>query len=534
MRRVFAVFVVLMTACSQTAPTADSIPDAAPSSAVTTSQPPAASTTSPVPTTIDVPDTTAPPTTVVEQSLPEPPWTSVPTGLRGTSTVRLAHGSLGFLSVNYEERGAIVRLSSDGVSWAETAELRGPVGEEEFSIADMVVRKREYVIVGEIWSNIGNGNDSPRNALLRSADGITWGASYLDSLGEAASAVALLETTSGLVLTGATWADDTPWGRPKIWIDTGNGSWRDLTLGVDEFDTDAWVSGAFVENNGIVAWGLGTMGEAFVWRTEDMKTWTRSTVPGENIQRVAAMPGGFVAVGYSETWTSLDAIEWTIAATPDDLATDAVSRAWMWVRDVLVLDGYVVALVDVTDRSASSWCYLDLATCRKSSTTVLVSTDAKEWRRLVLPEDSNQNPKVADSTAMVVDGRLVVLHELAGDVGLSTLDAFENDRPLNTGASPNLPYAVIESGVATDIEVGVRYGYEVSAWCGWQPIGPINGTLWSVVSAIPLPDEVSAAPNRSILGFLELTSTGDLEYSLNDEVIAVFAPDAKPRTIGCF
>ncbi|VAW07108.1 hypothetical protein MNBD_ACTINO02-1289, partial [hydrothermal vent metagenome] len=108
MRRVFAVFVVLMTACSQTAPTADSTPDAAPSAAVTTSQPPV---TSPVPTTIDVPDTTAPPTTVAEQSLPEPPWTSVPTGLRGTSTVRLAYGSLGFLSVNYEETGAIVRLS---------------------------------------------------------------------------------------------------------------------------------------------------------------------------------------------------------------------------------------------------------------------------------------------------------------------------------------------------------------------------------------------------------------------------------------
>jgi hypothetical protein len=535
MLRVIAMLVVLMTACSQTAPTSDQLLDGAPSPMSTTSQPPTAPQPSRVPVKVDVPDSTVLPTTIAEDPLPEPSWTSVPVGLPGDSTVRLAYGPLGFISVNYEDRGAVIRVSSDGMRWEETAVLRGPAGEEQVSIEDMIVRSHEYVMVGEIWSNVGKGDETPRNAVLRSRDGVTWEITFADSLGEAASAVALAEMKRGLVLTGATWADDTPWARPKIWFDTGDGSWRDLTLGVDEFDTDAWVRGAFADSDGMVAWGLGTLGEVIVWRTEDMKTWTRSIVPGENIQRVAAMPGGLVAVGYSEVWTSPDAIEWTIVATSEDLATDAVSRAWMWIRDVLVLDDYVVALVDVTDRSASAWCYLDLETCRTPSTTVLVTTDAKEWGRLALPENSSRNPDSENNAAFVVAGRLVVLHELEGETVLSTLESVDNDRPINTGLVPDLPYEVIEPGVATDIEVGVRYGYEVALWCGWQPVGPINGTLWSGVTFDPLPEELIAAPfPNSIFGFIQLAPTGDLEYILNDEVIAVLAPDENPRLIGCF
>lgn len=132
--------------------------------------------------------------------------------------------------MNYETRGAIVRLSSDGSSWRETAVLSGPVGEEEVLIADIVVSDQQYVIVGDTWSNVGNGGEKPRNMLLRSKGGTNWKATYVDALAEGISAGIAFETKGGLVLAGATWSDGTPSGRPKIWIETSKGTWRDDRL----------------------------------------------------------------------------------------------------------------------------------------------------------------------------------------------------------------------------------------------------------------------------------------------------------------
>ena len=97
-----------------------------------------------------------------------PAWASVPLGLPGATHVRVTHGPLGFLSINNVGRGAVVRTSVDGSIWKETAVLTGPGGEEQVAVADLLVTDREYLVVGETWTNTHTGSETLHDVLWRS------------------------------------------------------------------------------------------------------------------------------------------------------------------------------------------------------------------------------------------------------------------------------------------------------------------------------------------------------------------------------
>lgn len=475
------------------------------------------------------------PTTPWPDPRGDPPWSTVPLGLPGGTHLRIGYGPLGFISVNNVERGAVVRLSLDGVVWQETATLAGPDGEEQVSVRDMAVSVDEYLVVGETWTNTEGGSEIFREALWRSRDGTDWTVTDLGVIDEDVTAAVIISTPRGLVLAGALYDEETGTARPKLWLETANGLWTDITLDVTAFDGDGWIEGAAVDAEGLIAWGTTNNGTALVWRTQDFQSWTRATLPGGTngyVAAVRAFRGGYVAVGQSQTWVSADAVEWTTAATVDDLATDAVSPGLATFRQLYVQDGYLVAVAAVGYRVGAAWCYLDATDCRQFPETVLVSQDAKEWRRLPLPEELDQPPHPIEVDAVLADGHLTVLHTVGDDAVLSILTQVDNAQPLNTEQTPDLPFPVVEPGDDTAIAVGVRHGYPIYTHCGFPIIGPLNGTSWSPIETVEVTGESLQGWGVTVYGFIELTDEDQINYIVNDQVIARYSRDPTEQTLG--
>ncbi len=519
---------------TSTAPTVEATPQP-------TSDPTVGATTVPAPGSSEqgpaaVPDAVPEPATMVFPATPwpdpegDPPWITVPVGLPGTTHLRIGQGPLGFISVNNVERGAVVRLSADGAVWQETATLRGPDGEKQVAVTDLVVSGDEYLVVGETWTNTATGSESFRDALWRSRDGMSWTVIDLGVIDDDAKGTAAIPTPLGLVLAGTIYDEATGAASPKLWIETADALWSDLTADVSAFDVAGWMTGAAIDTDGLIAWGTTSDGVALVWRTPDLQTWTRATLPDTtngHVVAVTAFRGGYVAVGQSQTWVSDDAVEWTIAATANDFATDAVSPGQATFRRLYVQDGYLVAVAGVGYHTGAAWCYLDPADCRQFPQTVLTSGDAREWRRLPLPGELDQPEHPIEVDAVLADGRLTVLHTVGGDAVMSTLTEVGNVQRLDTAEAPDLLFTVAEPG--DEIDIGIKYGYPIYTHCGFPTIGPLNGTNWAATEHIEATGEAVAGWGLTVYGFIELTAEDQLDYIVGDQVIARYRPDPQAR-----
>ncbi len=472
------------------------------------------------------------PTTPWLEAEGESPWTTELFGLPGTAHVRIGYGPLGFISINAVAEGSVVRLSGDGATWTETAMLHGPGGEEQISIQDLAQTSNEYLAVGTAWSNIGSGSEIPFGVLWRSRDGVQWTANDLSAVAESFEAAAALPTPEGLMLAGTAYDDGVGEARPSLWIETSDGGWDDMTGGSAAFDAGGWITGATLDGEGLIMWGEDREGGAVVWQTRDRKTWTNTAMPGRFGNRVidvTAFGGGYVAVGWSQTWTSSDAVAWSLASEAKVFTVDAVSEGTVMFRRVFVQDGYLLATASIGYRRGAAWCYLDAANCRKSVDTVLVSQDAMEWRRLPLPGELHNIDHPVEIDAVLVDDRLAVLHAVGDDAVLSTLTEVSNAQVLDTGEAPDLAFVVIEPGTEADIEIGVRYGYPLYTHCGLPVLGPLNGTYWGLGERLEFDRQEIAGWGLVVYGFVELTTENELAYVVNDTVIARYQPDAAAR-----
>ncbi len=463
----------------------------------------------------------------------DPPWMTVPVGLPGTTHLRIGYGSLGFISLNNVERGAVVRLSPDGAVWRETAILRGPDGEEQVSVRSLVVSKDEYLVVGQTWTNTDTGSENFRESLWRSRDGVEWTVTDLAVIDEDASAAAVIPTARGLMLAGTVSDDATGVFQPTLWIESADGSWSDITFDVAAFAVSGWIEGAADDDGGMIVWGSTDDGTAVVWHTPDLRMWTRATLPdGANghIIEVTAFRDGYVAVGGSKTWISADAIEWTAAATAEDFATDAASDGVASFRQLYVQDGFLVAVAAVGYHAGVAWCYADAEDCRQFPETVLVSQDAEEWRRLRLPGELDQPDHPIEIHAVLADGRLTVLHTVGDDAVLSTLVEVVNSRVLDTGDAPDLPFPVVEPGDV--IAIGVTYAYPIYTHCGFPTIGPFNGAYWVAVEPVNVAKTLISGWGSTVYGFIELRAEDQLSYIVDDQVVANYRPDPDAQTPG--
>lgn len=457
-------------------------------------------------------------------------WRSIQLGLPGTTHVQVAHGPLGFLSIEHVERGAVVRTSMDGSTWQETAILKGPDGEEQVGVTDLLVSDGEYLVAGETWTNTATGSEQFRDVLWRSTDGRSWEAVPLTELEPGAKATSLVAISPGLVLAGVVYDSETGAASPRLWLEKPGAGFVDVTI--DGFDENGWIEGVSTDGAVVVVWGTTDDNTAFVWQTQDFEEWSRGVIEGaSHVASIAPLGDAWVAVGGSSAWVSDDGVNWSESAVPDDFATDAVSEGFAGFGFMGIQDGYGVTVATVGQRSGIAWCYADPNDCLGSVTTVLVTPNGRDWRRLPLPVEESLPDHPVEAHGFLVDGRLAVVHSIGEDAMLSILESVENAVPLNNGEAPDLPFQVV--GPGDQIEIGVEYGYGIWTHCGMPPLGPLNGKRWVVAPEPPQSLEGIPGAGGYVLGFITLTEDNIIEYRADDKVLARYIPGPDQEPAGC-
>ena len=529
-RAVVCVVALIAAACGSTTPTGvSSSPStvlSAPAAASSPSVLPSVSAASPAnPLSVGAASTTT--EQVTGFSWPEvdgrPRWATTPLGLPGTTHVQVTHGPLGFLSLNNVSRGAVVRTSVAGVVWNETAILEGPGGEEQVSVYDMLVTDSEYLLIGEAWTNTATGYESSHNVLWRSPDGATWTSMQLNELVPNAAVARLVAAAPGLVLAGMVHDPEGGTAVPRLWLEQAGG-WVELSSAIPGFEERGWIDGAVAAGDGMLLWGNDD-NRTFVWSTLDFETWQRGDL-GDNtahIRHIAPVDNGWVAVGSVGTWLSDDAVSWRAGAADEVFATDAISEGSPGFGRLFVQDEYVLAVTQVGYRRAVAWCYEDPSDCGQTVSTVLVTPNGRDWRRLPLPGERPQTDHPVEAHGFLVNGQLAVLHTLGSEAVLSTLESVENAVPLSSGEKPDLAFDVV--GPGDRIEPGVKYGYAIYTHCGIPEIGPLNSVYW--VGAPESPQDLFDVPGWGgyVLGFIALRADNEIEYTVDGQLIARYLPN---------
>ena len=88
-------------------------------------------------------------------------------------------------------------------------------------------------------------------------------------------------------------------------------------------------------------------------------------------------------------------------------------------------------------------------------------------------------------------------------------------------------------GPGDQIDPDVRYGYAVWTHCGLPAIGPLNGVYWVVAPDSLRPIEGVFGWGGYVFGFVTLTPDNEIEYRVDDEVIARYVPDPDHVPPGC-
>jgi hypothetical protein len=120
---------------------------------------------------------------------------------------------------------------------------------------------------------------------------------------------------------------------PAIWVSSDGMSWRDVPIDGDVFPRGCNYSDVAGDPDGFVAVGGCRSGEPLVWRSPDGVHWERV---GENAfdeeppGRVAAAPGGWVAVGSDALWTSVDGESWTRVPTGSTFEGAEAADVTVW------------------------------------------------------------------------------------------------------------------------------------------------------------------------------------------------------------
>lgn len=518
-----------LTACGDTAATSGPAATAPPLASTAA----AASTASSATTTAPPPPSTRPDEgSAWPPADGDPPWRTVELGLSASTHVRVRHGPLGFVSVELTGRGAVVRVSADGVAWRETGVLRGPGGERQVSVGDLAVTGDGYVVVGEAWEPEADSPGDIRRVVWRSRDGAAWDAFDLAALHPHAQGSRLAATGGGIVLVGALVDPETSAATPAIWQADGEGGWVEVTSGEPAFTGPGWVDGVAAESGEVWAWGTDDSGQAVAWRRDADGAWQRHEVPSEtgHVAGIASLGDGYVAVGDSHAWRTDDGAVWRQAAGPEAFLTDAVGPGVAFFGRPFAQDGFVLAAAAVGERFGQDWCFERPGDCRRTRPTVLASPDGADWRELPLPGPPPALEHPVEHEAFLVDGKLAVLHPAPAGAVVSILEEVRNARPLGGGAAPDLPFEVAKPG--DRLEPGQTYGLAVYTHCGLPTIGPFNGVMWTP-TAVDVTGEVPGMGD-DVYGTIRLAGDERLEFSVADHVIAVYTPDPDAVVEGCY
>jgi hypothetical protein len=241
-------------------------------------------------------------------------WRSIAgsTPLDGIVLQSVAAGDAGIVVVGWSDGGAVVLFSPDGVSWASEPL---PGSHRGSSIESVAWRQGRFLAVG-------GGGEPFAVVSWRSEDGRVWKPVSIVAEGNQASLNSVAAGPSGFV------ADGMHGGHGVVWVSTAGETWSRVDLPITAADDPGrlrYAGGKFF---------LPVSGGG-VWISTDGQHWSKTTVPrfGVGVFDIAAIPGGFVAVGRSSEGSEPGVVasadsnltRWTLL--PADPALDGVLAA---------------------------------------------------------------------------------------------------------------------------------------------------------------------------------------------------------------
>jgi hypothetical protein len=244
---------------------------------------------------------------VIWSSTDDEVWKSIAgaTPLDGMLLYAVAVGDPGIVVVGWTDNGAVVLFSPDGISWSRQ---QLPGSHPGSSIESVAWRQGRFVAVG-------GGGEPGATVSWMSDDGRTWTRVSIIEEGNQASLNSVAAGPDGFV------ADGGFRGHAAAWTSPDGTAWKRSDL-PGQLDGDSgrlrYVGGRF----------LLPVGAGDLWSSTDGRRWIKTTVPGFGVGvfDVAAIPGGFVAVGRSSEGSQpgvvatadSDLTRWTLQ--PDDTA----------------------------------------------------------------------------------------------------------------------------------------------------------------------------------------------------------------------
>lgn len=284
-------------------------------------------------------------------------WTSTAGALPldGMLLSSIAAGDPGLVVVGWSDSDAVALFSADGTSWSRQSLPGSHPGSSAMSVAWH----------GGRFVAVGGGGEPNAAVSWASADGQSWTRVSIIQEGTKASLSSVAAGPGGFV------ADGMSRGRVTVWRSTDGVSWTRHEL-PDASASDPtrlrYTGGRFF---------LPTAG-GDLWTSTDGLAWTRTTLPGFGVGAfdVAAIPGGFVAVGRSSdgsepgvvATTGEDAAEWTVR--PADRALEGALPSTLIVSP----DGALLVGVGLTISGDSVFLFGQPATLLDSSTLTLAAS----------------------------------------------------------------------------------------------------------------------------------------------------------------
>lgn len=221
--------------------------------------------------------------------------------------------------------------ASTGPSGSETVEVvDGPfsriddeaflAGEASSTIAELTAPAAGFgwLAAGQILDPQGS-----RAVVWTSPDGLTWDAEEIG--GEADSSAAGVAVRQGLAVTVGR-SGEGPDADAGVWVSTDGQAWRPVPSEALGGQGRQVANDVAATDEGIVVIGSEVVSDSsvpVVWVSEDGEGWTRTDMPaeeGEFMAAVTAGPAGFVVVGGGGddglAWASADGQEWRRIAAP--------------------------------------------------------------------------------------------------------------------------------------------------------------------------------------------------------------------------
>lgn len=190
------------------------------------------------------------------------------------------------------------------------------------------------------------------------------------------------------------------------------------------------------------------------------------------------------------------------------------------------LSGGPSALISLNVEPTTEYCYENIEECQPGLTPVmlLVSEDGS-----VVSVDLGMTPTSWPTSALVKsDGSLHVVTARGERLVLRTWDAASGPVPTMPDVEPFTPSGppLVEWGSA--LEVGATYRFPLGTHCGIDVLGEFNGEHWWIVGSPEAAyDQYQFDMTQRLLGEVALVDPATIEYRVDGELIATYAPSAE-------